>query len=52
MRGKRVFDPVLECCKPAGVAVAFTSSQIVLECCKSAGVAVAFTRLADSTRVM
>ena len=31
-----------------GVAIAFTSSQIVIECCKFAGVAVAFTRLVDS----
>ena len=26
-----------------GVAVTFTSSQVVVECCKSTGVAVAFT---------
>ena len=41
---------MLECCKSAGVGVAFPSSQTVIECCKSAGVAVAFTRLVDNMK--
>lgn len=41
-----------ECCKSAGVSVAFTSSQRVIECCKSVSVAVAFTRLVDGVSAL
>ena len=35
-----------------GVAVAFTSGQIMIECCETAGVATTFTRLVDSVSAL